>query len=640
MLQNFGDLLKGQRWLAIVVLGLLILVFALWGASGLVDLTFGAPKYALKVNGEEVPAARVQQSWQERQSQYQQQTRSDIPAAVRTQLQNQLLEQYVRETLMRQRSMESGFRVPDEAVMAAYRGEQAFQVDGKFNEVAAKGMLAQVGLTPAAYEVQLRNSLQVSQLERSLTLGDFLTESEIRRAFALENEQREVRYALLPLAPFAAAVKVTDAQAQAWYAAHRDDYLTRESVRLQYAELRLDAIAAAITVSQDELEAWYKQNQARYVEPEKRHARHILITLEGKQDAAADAAALAKAQDVLKQARAGGDFAALAKKYSQDPGSAKQGGDLGWALRGAYVKPFADKLFTMKAGEFSEPVKTQFGYHVIKLDDIQAEHSRTLADARAQIEADYRRDRASDLFGDRQEQLQQKLETSAGADLPAIAKEFGMTVGEVPEYTKGGGGALGVNADLSSVVFSDQVLKDQRIGGPVALSEERVVIVKALEHRLPQAKPLAEVRADVDAAVAKDEGTKAARAAADAAVKRLKAGGATLEQVAAEFKVTATPAALMDRGDPQPPAQIRDAAFAATGIGPGKPVFEAIAMDEGGAAVLEVLSVKPGAAGANPANDQQLMSAFAQRHAEADFAAYLAELERRASIRKNPAVFN
>ena len=200
-------------------------------------------------------------------------------------------------------------------------------------------------------------------------------------------------------------------------------------MRLQYAELRLDAIAAAITVNPDELEAWYQQNQARYVEPEKRRARHILITLGDKPDAAADAAALAKAQDVLKQARAGADFSALAKKYSQDPGSARQGGDLGWALRGAYVKPFADKLFSMKAGEISDPVKTQFGYHIIRLDEIQAEHARTLADARAQIEGDYRRERASDLFGDRQEQLQQKLESNSGADLAALAREFGLTAG-------------------------------------------------------------------------------------------------------------------------------------------------------------------------------------------------------------------
>ncbi len=129
----------------------------------------------------------------------------------------------------------------------AYKSEQAFQVDGKFSDVAAKGALAQIGMSPVEYERQLRNTLQVSQLERSLQLGDFLTDSEVKRAFALENEQRQVRYALVPLAPFSAAVKVDDARAKAWYDAHPDDYLSKESVRLQYAELRLETIAAAIT---------------------------------------------------------------------------------------------------------------------------------------------------------------------------------------------------------------------------------------------------------------------------------------------------------------------------------------------------------------------------------------------------------
>jgi peptidyl-prolyl cis-trans isomerase D len=639
MLQNIGDALKGQRWLAFLILGLLILVFALWGTYGIVDLTLGTPKYGLKVNGEEVPAATLQQAWQERQSQYQQQIKAEIPPEVRTRLQEQLLDQYVRETLMRQRARERGFRVGDDAVINAYRSESAFQVEGKFNEMAAKGMLAQVGLSPAAYEAQLRNSLQISQLEQSLQIGDFLTETEIQHAFALENEQREVRYALLPLAAFTAGVKVDDARAKSWYDAHAEDYLTKESVRLQYAELRLDAIAAALTVNPDDLEAWYKQNQSRYAEPEKRRARHILITVGGAKDAAADAAARAQAQLVLKEARAGGDFSALAKKYSQDPGSARQGGDLGWALRGAYVQAFADKLFSMKVGEISEPVKTQFGYHIIRLDEVQAEHSRTLADARAQIEADYRRERAADVYGDRQERLQQKLETTSGADLAALASEFGLSIGEVPQYTRGNGGALGVNADLTSLVFSDSVLKDQRIGGPVALADDRMVIVKALEHHLPKPRPLAEVRADVEAAVRQEEGTRAARAAAEAAVKQLTAG-ASFDAVARSLKVTVTPAAWLGRGDPQPPAQIRDAAFAAPVPAAGKPVYQALAMDQGGAAILAVVSVKPGAPGANATNDRQLVQSFSQRHREADLSAYLAEMQRRATVHRNPAILN
>src|SRR5258706_3801020 len=414
MLQNIGDTLKGQGWLAILLLGLLILVFALWGAYGIVDLSFGTPSYGLKVNGEEVPGTLLQNAWQEQQSKYQQQLKADMPPAMRARLHDQLLDQYVRKTLVRQRATERGFRVNDEAVAAAYQHETAFQVGGKFDAMAARGMLAQIGMTPAGYEKQLRNSLQVGQLEQSLQIGDFMTNTEMARAFALENEQREVRYALLPLAGFAAAVKVDDARAQAWYDAHVEDYQTPDSVRLQYAELRLDTIAAALTVDPADLDAWYQQNQSRYVEAEKRRARHILITVGGAKDGAADAAALAKAQQVLKEVRAGGDFAALAKKYSQDPGSAREGGDLGWALRGAYVQAFSDKLFAMKAGEISEPVKTQFGYHIIKLDEVQPQHARTLGDARSQIEGDYRRERASDVFGDRQDRLQQKLESPTG----------------------------------------------------------------------------------------------------------------------------------------------------------------------------------------------------------------------------------
>ncbi len=638
MLQNIGDHLKTQRWLAYALLGLLILVFALWGAYGIVDLTVGAPKYGLKINGEEIPSATLQQAWQERQSQYQQQVKAEIPAEVRTRLQEQLLDQYTRSTLLRQRASERGFRVSDAALLTAYHGEASFQVEGKFNEVAAKGMLAQVGMTIASYETQLRSSLQVGQLQQSLQIGDFLTDSELKRTFALENEQREVRYALLPLARYSAAVSLTDAMLQSWYQAHRDDYLSKESVRLQYAELRLDTVAAAVSVAPADLEAWYQQNQSRYVEAEKRRASHILITVAAPKDAAADAAALKKAQSVLAEVRAGGDFSALARKYSQDPGSARQGGDLGFALRGAYVQPFAEQLFAMKAGETSEPVKTQFGYHLIRLAEVQAEHARTLSDDHARIEADYRHERAAEIFGDRQESLQRKLETSSGSNLAALATQFALSTGEVAEYTRGGGGALGVNADLSSLVFSDSVIKDQRIGGPVALADDRAVIVKVLEHHLPRVRALSEVHAEVEAAVRKEAGTRAARAAAESAVKQLVAGG-NFDAVIKAMATSAAPAALIGRGDPQPPVQVREAAFAAP-TPDGKSVYQALAMDEGGAAILAIISVKPGTSGANPSNDQQLISRVSQRHREADLSAYLAEMQRRATVKKNLAIFN
>jgi peptidyl-prolyl cis-trans isomerase D len=629
MLQNLGDVLKSHAWLKYLLLGLLIAVFALWGAYGLVDVTVGTPSYGLKVNGEEIPATTLQQQWQERLSQMQQQFKGELPPELRERLQDQFINETVRETLMRQRASEGGFRVGDEAVAEAYEAEKAFQVEGKFSKEAAQAVLAQVGMSPVLYEQQLRETLQINQLQRSLALGDFVTEGEFKRSAALENEQREVRWVLLPAARYAAAARVDEAAIKAWYDAHQADYLTPESVRLQYAELRLDTIAAAVTVTDADLKAWYDLNQSKYVEPEKRRARHILIP--------DDADAQKKLAQVQAELKAGADFSALARKYSVDTGSAKLGGDLGFALRTAFVKEFADKLFALKVGEVSEPVKTQFGYHIIKLDAVQGGQAVSLADNRARIEADYRRDRAADLYGDRQERLQQKLETGAG-DFASLVQEFGLVTGEIPDYSRGNGGALGSSPDIASLVFSDRVIKDQRIGGPIALGDDRMLIVKALDHRQPKARPIAEVHATIEAAIRKEEGSKAANAAAADAVKRLKAGEA-LDVVAKSLGVAATPVALLGRGDPQPPAQVRDAAFSAPVPTAGKASYQSLAMEEGGAAVVAVLSVKPGALGGNPTADQRLMSSVNQQQTAADLAAYLAEAARRAKIAKNPAIF-
>src|SRR5579864_3540140 len=174
--------------------------------------------------------------------------------------------------------------------------------------------------------------------------------------------------------------------------------------------------------------------------------------------AKAKSAVLAKAQDVETQLKAGKDFAELAKKYSADPGTAAQGGDLGWAEQSAYVGPFADALFAMPAGQISDPVKTQFGYHIIRLDEIRPAHVRTFDEVRSELETEYRRDQAAEVFGDRQEQLQQKLESGAG-DLDAIAKQFDLQTGEIQDFTRTNGGApLGGNQPLLAAVFSGEVL--------------------------------------------------------------------------------------------------------------------------------------------------------------------------------------
>ena len=256
-----------------------------------------------------------------------------------------------------------------------------------------------------------------------------------------------MRFFVLPPERYSRVAKVYDAAVEAYYKAHPAQYMNPQSANLQYAELRLDSLMVAQTISDADLHAAYEKAKNRLLVPEKRHARHILIT--GKDDAAARA----QAEQVLGQVKAGKDFGDLAKQYSQDPGSAQNGGDLGWAERTSFVAPFADALFGMAAGEVKGPVKTQYGYHIIRLDEIQAGKGKSFEEARADLEAQLRRDRATDRFGEIQEQLQTKV-AEPGADLSVLAQEYHLTHGDLAEFQKGAGGApLGPAPQLHRTPF-------------------------------------------------------------------------------------------------------------------------------------------------------------------------------------------
>jgi peptidyl-prolyl cis-trans isomerase D len=639
MLQSIADKLKKHRWLSGTVLGAIALFFVVWGAYGVVNISFGPSDYGLKVNGQAISADTLNNAWQQQQSQYEQALHgAPLSDAQKTALQQQLMDQYVRRTLLQQRSEQAGYQASDSDVIAAYQSEPAFQVDGKFDPRAAQAMLAQAGMTPDSYEAGQRADLQVAQLSQGIENSDFLTQTELERIYSLENEQRQIQYALLPADRYADTVKITDADVSAWYHSHQSDYLSQDAVDLQYAQLQSAAVAAQISVAPADLQAYYDKNKSKYSQPEMREAHHILIAVSNPKDPKSDAAALAKARQILAELQAGKDFGTLARQYSADPGSAAKGGDLGWAERSVYVPAFADALFGMQQpGLYPQPVKTQYGYHIIRLDAIRPAQIPTLDQVRGQVEAEYRSSQASAVFGDKQDQLQQALDNGS-SDIAGLARQFGMQSGEIKDFTATGGGApLGKSAELLSAVFSDDSLTGGRIVGPLALGNDSVVIFRVLAHHPPAPQPLESVRAQVVAAITKARTAAAARAAADAAVKQLQ-GGESFEAVAKSLGVSAAPQAFIGRSDPQVPAEVRLAAFGASPPG-SKPDFEALNLDDGGAAVLEVSAVKPGQPGANSQNDQQLVDQYMKRDSDAEFAAYLLELQRNASIKRNPSVF-
>ncbi len=641
MLQRIRDTLKNSKTLQYIVLLPLILVFAAWGAYGVVQMDFfGASDYAAKVDGETIPRVKATEAWSNRLSDWQRRFGGELPVAEQKRLQANLLEGLVRERLLSDRAFGSGYRVSREVVNQYVQQEEAFQIEGKYNDGRALSVLAQIGQTQDAYLEDLRMRLRNRELQRGVEVSNFLTAAEIQRRLTLEDEQREVAVLSFPADKFAGATP-DDAALQTWLTKHAADYQTLESVRLAYAELQLAQVAAKVVVTDNDLRDLYQQNKVRYVTPERRRARHILIAATGTDSAAAQA----KAQSLYQQAlKPGADFAALARANSEDSQTAVQGGDLGWQERseGDVTPELTQAIFSLQPGAVAAPVKTRFGFHIARLDEIQAGRARSFEEARADLDTEFRNRTASSQFGDLQEQLQQRIE-GGGASLADLAREFGLSAGAVETYARGtGGGLLGSNADLDAAVFAPRALEQRRISGPVALGNERIVVFRVEEHRKPALKPLSEVRDAVVAAVRKEQGTAAAQAAAQAALLRINAGSDSVAAMARSQGLKLDAPRFVGRADPSLPAQLRSAVFAALRPNNAKgsgAVRGVLALEAGGAALFEVTQVRRELDASNAELNKQRVSESIARGGAGDVSAYIEDLRRRATVEKNPKVF-
>lgn len=635
MLQNIGDTLKNQRWLAYILLGVLALVFAAWGAYGMVDLGFGGGAYAAKVNGQKISSNEVTELWQRQQGQLAQLFGGELTAEQRELFQQRLLDGQIRNLASTQQAQRLGFRVSDAQLLRAIQAEQAFQIDGVFNAQAYRSRLASAGITETAFEADLQRTLVSEQLAAAIGATEFFTPAEAAYMLGLQDEQREVRYLLLQPEAFAAGPAIPEADIEAYYNANAAEFTPPEAVKLAYGELALADVARTVVVSDEALRERYERARDSYMEPERRRARHILIAVDASTD---DAKAKAEADALHQRLQQGEDFAALARSSSRDSSTASEGGDLGWAARDTYapMPAFADTLFALNEGQISAPVKTQFGYHLIKLEGIRAGNVRTFDDVRAELVVQLRNELAAEAFGNRQEELQGRIERG-GAQLAQLVQEFGLRTGEVERFERGAGGLpLGSDAELNREVFSDRVLNQRQVGGPVPLGEDRLTVVQVVEHFEPQVQPLAEVRGAIVAALMHRRGSEQAGAAAQSALAKLQSGTA-YEQVARDLKLKPEAARFVDRDDPELPVELRTAVFQTAK--PGAAQRGTIALEGGATALFEVTAVRNQPASEDPQINALRAQRELQRYALRDVDAYFSEVVRTARVTKNPQAF-
>jgi len=627
MLQQIHDRLTG--WFAYVVLGGIAAVFVFWG----INWTLGPSTYAAKVNGREIPANDVRQAYQQQLAQYQRRTNLPLDDSARSAIKKQVLDEYVASEALLTRLDALGYRVSDSDLLQAMSRVPAFQVDGKFDQAHAVAVLKAQGRSIPEIESMFRRQVQLQQLDAAMRASSFVTASEATQLTALTRQQRQVAWVVLPAASFAAQAVPDEAAIKAYYDAHKADYMTPERINLRYVEISVAKISAGLPVTDAQLRAYFEEQKAKnpalYSQPEQRRVSHVLIEVSDPKD---DAAAKSKAEMVLKRAQAGEDFGKLAKEFSQDPGSASQGGDLGWSERKVWVAPFADAAYSMQVGEIRGPVKTQFGYHILKLDGIRPASEKSFEDSKSDIEPEFRRSEAERGFSSLQDQLADAALQSS-TDIDAVARKVGLPVEEIRDFTRSdGGGALGKSPKVIEAAFSPEVL-DGRLSPIVEVDKGTGVVLKATDHRLPQQQPLEAVRADVIAAWKKERGVELAKAAAADAVKRLVAGAAW-DATVKSLGVTAQPPQFIGRSDAAVPADVRRSAFETPKPGE-KPAYAAVPLENGDSAILAVSAVRA-EPDTNPQQGDIARRQFAQAFASSESESYALAARAEAKVVVSP----
>lgn len=630
MLQTIRDKITG--WVAGVFIGVIAIVFVFWG----VDFQSGTSTYAAKVDGEKIPAETVRRAWQQRQSQLQQMLRNELPPELARSQQSALLDQFIQQTLLTRRASEFGYTVSDEALARRVMEVPQFQVDGKFSVDRYNGLLRSMGTTEARFEAEMKAEILLEQLQSGVIDSAFTVPYELERRYELEKQQRELDYALIPANDFLASTQVTDEQIQQYYQENSHEFLLPETVDLQYLELTRQQAESQIEVTEQALKDYYEQVKERFESPERRKARHILITATDGLD---EAAAEQKARELTEQARGGADFAQLAKQHSKDPGSAEQGGDLGWAQKGMFVGPFEDALFSMQAGEIRGPVKTQFGYHVLKLEEVETGRVQSFEEARAAIEEEYRQERAQTGFYDDSQKLADAA-FEALTELESVAQSMNLELKEIKGFTREGGGELGGAEEVIDAAFSEDVLERRENSPLIAVGDDKAVVLRVTAHKPAEPRPLEEVRSQIESRLRAQAAREAAAKKGADAVARLQKGEGW--EALSDMDVKPVGKRFVTRQDSIAPSAVVRAAFEASKsqISEETPYVSGVMTDDGNYAVLAVTQVQNAEPSEEPETERAARQRQgAQRVGGEELMAYVNEAERKADIVRNDRVF-
>jgi peptidyl-prolyl cis-trans isomerase D len=514
-----------QTWLAKVILVVITVPFALWGIESYVKNPTGQDTVA-KVGKEEIGSAEFNDAVRNQLEQFKRQFGGQIDASImdNPQMRESILQQLVDQRLFVKASEAAGVKLSDAALRERIASEATFQENGQFSPTRYQTYLKASGQSALQFELAMRKDIERGQFIGSVANTGFIAKASVEGFLKASEQSREIAMVNINPEQFSAGVKITPEQAKLDYEQNKAAYTIPEQARAEYVELSIDALAPTVQVTAEEIKTYYEANSSRFVQKEERKASHILINAAKDAKDEVKKAAKEKADQLFAQVRKDPkSFAEVARKNSQDTGSAPGGGDLGFFGRGAMVKPFEEAAFAARKDDIVGPVLSDFGYHIIQIRDVRPEKGKSVAEATPEIEGELKKQKAQRKFAE----VAEKFSTAAyeqSASLKAAAEVAGLAIKQSAFIVKGGGAPPFNNPKLAAALFSDEVLKNKRNTEAVETSPNTLVVARLLESKPAVVRPFAEVEKGIINKLTREEAGKLAKKDGEAKLAALKEG--------------------------------------------------------------------------------------------------------------------
>ncbi len=623
MLQNIRD--NSQGWIAKTIIGIIVALMAFTGIEAIFQASGNNKQDVAKVNGEEITQTELSQAVDMQRRQLMQQLGKDFDASLLDEklLREAALKGLIDRKLLLQGAADSKFGFSEAALDQVILQTPEFQVDGKFSAERFDQVIRQLGYSRMQFRQMLTQEMLIGQVRAGIAGSGFVTDAQVLAFAHLEKQTRD--FATVSIKADPAAVKITDDEVKAYYDQHAKEFMTPDQVVIDYLELKKSSFFDQVTVKDDELQAAYQKETANLAE--QRRAAHILIEVNDK---VTDAQAKAKIEEIQARLGKGEKFEALAKEFSQDPGSANSGGDLGFAGPGVYDPDFETALYALNKDQVSAPVRSTFGWHLIKLLGVEAPQVPTFASLKDKLTKELKTQQVEQRFVEATKQLEDAA--FEASDLAQPASDLKLTVHTSAPFGREGGEGVAANRAVVTAAFSPEVLDEGANSSAIELDPETIIVLRAKEHLKPALLPLESVAAAIRTQMTKERASAAAKAHADELIASLRDGKTPLNQPVDGQAWKVTQAATRNQ-EAIEPAVLQALFRMPKPAAKDKPTFTTVTLADGSLVIVRLNGVNEAAA---PTDEEkaQIRRFLASRVGQQDFAAYRKQLEDKADIKK------